>query len=219
MSIRWDHQAIYEIIPAGSSVLDLGCGDGELLSKLIRYKGVQGQGIEKDIDHVMECVARGVPVYHADLDQGLAGFPDGFFDYVVLEKTLQAVHKPLLVLEEMLRVGRAGIVSFPNFGHWGIIASFVRTGRMPITPVLPYQWHDTPNIHLFTVSDFLDWAKAKGVMVERGLSWVDGKVQPFGEGHALLAEEVLFVVSRIPHEDTCDLTSHPASFSNDLIRA
>ena len=194
--IRWDHQAIYQIIPLGSSVLDLGCGDGELLSKLISEKGVQGQGVEKDVERVIECVSKGVPVYHADLDEGLAGFPDGFFDYVVLEKTLQVVHKPLLVLEEMLRVGKAGIVSFPNFGHWGIIASFVRTARMPITPVLPYQWYDTPNIHLFTVNDFLDWVNVKGLRVERGLSWVDGRVRPFEEGDALRAEEVLFVVSR-----------------------
>ncbi|HHY45943.1 MAG TPA: methionine biosynthesis protein MetW [Firmicutes bacterium] len=197
MNVRWDHQAIYEIIPAGSSVLDLGCGDGELLSRLIRDKGVHGQGVEKDVERVIECVARGVPVYHADLDEGLAGFPDRFFDYVVLEKTLQVVHKPLLVLEEMLRVGRAGIVSFPNFGHRDIIASFVRTGRMPITPVLPYQWYDTPNIHLFTVNDFLDWARTKCVTVERGLSWVDGRVRSFEEGDVLWAEEVLFVVSHL----------------------
>lgn len=192
---RWDHQAIYEIIPAGASVLDLGCGNGELLSRLIKDKGVKGQGIEKDIERVIECVARGVPVYHADLDRGLAGFPDGFFDYVVLEKTLQAVHKPLFVLEEMLRVGKAGIVSFPNFGHWDIVDSFIRTGRMPVTPVLPYQWHDTPNIHLFTVNDFLDWTKAAGVTIKRGLSWADGAVRPFEEGDALRAQEVLFVVS------------------------
>lgn len=195
--IRWDHQAIYEIIPAGSSVLDLGCGDGELLSRLIKDKGVQGQGVEKDVERVVECIVKGVPVYHADLDEGLAGFPDGFFDYVLLEKTLQVVHKPLFVLEEMLRVGRAGIVSFPNFGHYGIIASFVRTSRMPITPVLPYRWYDTPNIHLFTVNDFLDWARARGVAVEHGLSLAGGRVQLFKEEDALQAEEVLFVVSRL----------------------
>lgn len=195
--VRWDHQAIYEIIPVGASVLDLGCGSGELLSRLIKDKLVKGQGVEKDVERVMECVSRGVPVYHADLDKGLAGFPDSFFDYVVLEKTLQVVYKPLLVLEEMLRVGRAGIVSFPNFGHRDIIESFVRTGRMPITRALPYQWYDTPNIHLFTVNDFLDWARTKGVTVERGLSWADGRVRSFEKGDTLRAEEVLFVVSRL----------------------
>ncbi|NPV51986.1 MAG: methionine biosynthesis protein MetW [Firmicutes bacterium] len=196
-STRWDHQVIYEIIHAGSSVLDLGCGDGELLSRLINDKGVQGQGVEKDVERVMECVVKGVPVYHADLDEGLAGFPDGFFDYVVLEKTLQVVHKPLFVLEEMLRVGRAGIVCFPNFGHRDIVESLVHTGRMPITPVLPYQWYDTPNIHLFTVNDFLDWARTKGVTVERGLSWANGRIRPFEERDALEAEEVLFVISHL----------------------
>ncbi len=196
MRKRWDHQVICEVVSPNSSVLDLGCGDGELLSRLISGKDVQGQGIEKDFERVIECVAKGVPVFHADLDEGIAGFPDGFFDYVILEKTLQAVHRPLLVLEEMLRVGRAGIVSFPNFGHWGIMASFVRTGRMPITPVLPYRWHDTPNIHLFTVNDFLDWTAARGVVVERGFAWADGRISAFRPEDGLRAEEVLFVVSR-----------------------
>lgn len=197
---RWDHEAIFNLIPEGSSVLDLGCGDGELLARLMAEKKVEGLGIEKDFHRVAGAIARGVPVLHLDLDEGLTGLPDGFFDFVVLEKTLQEVNKPLFVLEEMLRAGRAGVISFPNFGHWHVVASLILTGRMPVTPALPYQWHETPNIHLFTVRDFLDWARSSQVRIERGLSWVEGRVLPFCEEDAVIAEEVLFVVSRPSHE-------------------
>jgi len=195
-SYRFDHEVIYNYIPEGSSVLDLGCGDGELLAKLIEDKKVRGLGIEKDFDQVAETIARGVPVLHSDLDEGLAGLPDHFFDYVVLEKTLQAVKRPLFVLEEMLRVGTAGIISFPNFGHRQVVTSLLSTGKMPVTPNLPYQWYDTPNIHLFTAKDFLDWAGANKVRIEKGFSWNGYKIVPFKEEESVLAEEVLFVVSR-----------------------
>jgi methionine biosynthesis protein MetW len=192
---RRDHRAIYDLIPEGASVLDLGCGDGDLLARLVAGKGVSGLGVERDVERVVECVRRGVCVYHADLDEGLAGFPDSFYDFVILEKTLQAVEKPLFVLEEMLRVGRAGIVSFPNFGHRSIGEVFVRTGRMPVTATLPYQWYDTPNIHLFTVNDFFDWAESRGVTLETVLAFEAGQVRPFDEGDGRQAEEVLCVVS------------------------
>ncbi|NLI14091.1 methionine biosynthesis protein MetW [Pelotomaculum propionicicum] len=193
---RFDHKVIYDLIPTGNSVLDLGCGNGELLSKLIRQKGVKGLGIEKEFDLVAETIARGVPVIHSDLDEGLAGLPDRFFDYVILEKTLQAVKRPLFVLGEMMRVGTAGIVSFPNFGHRQVVLSLLSTGKMPVTPNLPYQWHDTPNIHLFTAKDFLDWAGANNVRIEKGFSWTGSEIVPFKEEESALAEEILFVVSR-----------------------
>lgn len=195
-SCRFDHKVILNLVPAGSSVLDLGCGNGELLSKLIRQKGVQGLGIEKDIDQVAQTIARGVPVIHSDLDDGLSGLPDHFFDYVILEKTLQAVQRPLFVLEEMIRVGFAGIVSFPNFGHRQVAFSLLSTGKMPVTQNLPYQWYDTPNIHLFTAKDFLDWAEANNVRIEKGFSWNGREIVPFNEEESAFAEEVLFVVSR-----------------------
>lgn len=193
---RFDHQFIFELVPEGSSVLDLGCGDGQLLAKLIECKNIQGLGIEKDFAQVAQTTSRGVPVLNLDLDEGLAGLPDKFFDFVILEKTLQAVHRPLVVLEEMLRVGQAGVVSFPNFSHWQVLSSLMLTGKMPVTPVLPYQWYDTPNIHLFTAKDFLDWAAANSVKVQQGYSRVEGSVIPFEEKDASLAEEVLFVVAR-----------------------
>jgi len=196
-SSRFDHDIIYDIISEGSAVLDLGCGDGELLMKLIKNKNVRGLGIEKDIDQVTKSIIKGVPVLHMDLDEGLTGLPDRFFDFVILEKTLQAVKKPLFVLDEMLRVGGAGIVSFPNFGYRQVVDSLVSTGRMPVTSTLPYQWYDTPNIHLFTVDDFLDWAHKNQVTVEQGLFRVEEAIIPFTEAVASEASEVLFVVKRL----------------------
>lgn len=187
---------IYDLIPEGSSVLDLGCGDGELLSKLMKNKKVFGLGVEKDIDQVAKAIEKGIPILQLDLDEGLAGLPDKFFDYVVLEKTLQAVFKPLLVLEEMLRVGGSGIVSFPNFSNWQVVSTLLFNGRMPITSGLPYQWHDTPNIHLLTANDFLDWARSHNVLVEKGYSRVNDVVVPFNEEDVFMAEDVLFVVSQ-----------------------
>ena len=193
---RFDHKVIYDLVPDGNSVLDLGCGNGELLYKLIKHKKVIGLGIEKEFDQVAETIARGVPVLHSDLDEGLAGLPDRFYDYVILEKTLQAVKRPLFVLEEMMRVGSAGIVSFPNFGHKQVVMSLLSTGKMPVTPNLPYQWYDTPNIHLFTAKDFLDWAGASEVRIEKGFSWTGSEIVPFNEEESAFAEEILFVVSR-----------------------
>lgn len=195
-SYRFDHEVIYGYIPEDSLVLDLGCGDGELLARLIDNKKVRGLGIEKSFDQVARTIARGVPVIHTDLDEGLAGLPDRYFDYVILEKTLQAVQRPLFVLEEMLRVGAAGIISFPNFGHKKVVASLLTTGKMPVTPNLPYQWYDTPNIHLFTAKDFLDWAAANKVRIEKGFSWTGDRIAPFQEEDSSLAEEIVFVVSR-----------------------
>lgn len=193
---RWDHQEIFSLIPEDASVLDLGCGDGELLASLIKDKHVHGLGIEKNLDRVAETVARGVPVLHLDLDQGLAEFPDQFFDYVLLEKTLQTVTKPLVVMDEMLRVGRHGVISFPNFGHPEVTSSLVVGVRMPVTPNLPYQWYDTPNIHLFTVNDFMDLCEQKGIEIICSRVWKQGKVTDLAREDFYLAEEVMFVVSR-----------------------
>lgn len=194
---RWDHCLIYEMIPPRSSVLDLGCGDGELLSRLIGEKRVTGLGIEKDVNCLIRSVARGVPVLHADLDEGLTGFPDAFFDFVILEQTLHVLHKPLRVLEEMLRVGRAGIVSFPNFGHWKVATGLALTGRLPVAAAHPHRW-DEINVHPFTVYDFLDWTENRGVRVKCAFGLVNGSVRAFRRRHARWAEEVLFVVSGYP---------------------
>jgi len=197
---RWQDELIEREIPPGASVLDLGCGDGQLLERLAAGRKARGQGVEFDTDAVVRCMARGVPVLHADLDQGLQGFPDGSFDYVILEETLQTLHRPMAVLREMLRVGRRGIVSFPNFGHRRVRTDLVERGRMPVTGALPYRWHDTPNIHLFTLDDFLDWTRDHGVGIVRGYTQSEGAVRDLAEGDNLLAEEVLLVTEALPEE-------------------
>ncbi|MSO45117.1 MAG: methionine biosynthesis protein MetW [Thermoleophilia bacterium] len=154
MALRPDLDVVAAMVARGSRVLDLGCGDGALLAHLIRDKGCDGTGVEISDDGFHACVARGVPVMVADIDHGLSGVDDGAFDVVILSQTLQATHRPALVLHEMMRVGRVGIVSFPNFGYWRLRWSLAARGRMPTSRSLPYQWYDTPNIHLCTIRDF-----------------------------------------------------------------
>lgn len=195
---RWQDHVIEDRIAAGASVLDLGCGDGHLLARLIDAKRVRGQGIELDAQAVLRCVAHGVPVLQSNLDEGLRGFSDLSFDYVVLEETLQTLHRPIDVLQDMLRVGRRGIVSFPNFGFWQVRLDLALRGRMPVTEYLPYRWYDTPNIHLFCLQDFLDWTSAAGVQIVEGHVLTDQQqVRPMQDGDNLYAQEVLFIVQGV----------------------
>ena len=163
--LRRDLATIAAWVPDGARVLDLGCGDGALLSALVP-RGVRGYGLEIDPDNVAACVARGVNVIQADLDDGLKDFDPGSFDVVLLTHTLQALARPDEALTEMLRVGRRAIVTFPNFGHWRVRAALL-AGRMPRTPSLPSTWYDTDNIHLCTVADFEALCRARGWRVAR----------------------------------------------------
>jgi len=151
--LRQDLVQIASWIENDSRILDLGCGDGALLKHLRESHNCAGYGIEIADAHVLECVRRQVNVIQADLESGLRMFADGMFDTVVLSQTLQAMHHVESILREMVRVGRRGIVSFPNFGHWRHAVSLI-AGHMPVTPEIPYQWYDTPNIHLCTPKDF-----------------------------------------------------------------
>ena len=144
---RIDHDIILDIVPRGAKVLDLGCGDGSLLEKLVRTKDVRGSGIEISDEGIRECIARGLAVLQEDIDHGLKDYPDRSFDYIILNQTLQAVKKPHVVLSEMLRVGEKAVVGFPNFAHWKMRTYLLMRGRMPKTEYLPYEWYDTPNIH------------------------------------------------------------------------
>lgn len=153
MSLRPDLQTIANWIKPNSRVLDLGCGDGELLAYLAREKSVDGYGVEIDVDKVVACVEKNVNVLQYDLESGLAVFESNSFDYVVLSLTIQAMHNVEGILSEMLRVGRTGIVTFPNFGYWENRWQLLH-GRMPVSDTLPYQWYNTPNIHLCTLRDF-----------------------------------------------------------------
>jgi methionine biosynthesis protein MetW len=191
---RWDHEVIERIIPESSRVLDLGCGGGELLASLQRDRHVRGQGIEIEAAKVFECVSRGVSAFQSDLDKGLEGWTENLFDYVILEETLQTVHQPVKVLSEMLRVGRRGIVSFPNFAHWHIRLELGLGGKMPVNPSLPYRWYDTPNIHLCTIEDFTNWANGAGVKIIECHVLAEGEVRSSREDDNLFAEEALFVL-------------------------
>ncbi len=193
---RWDHQVICDIVEKGSSVLDLGCGGGDLLSRLISRNGVRGQGIDLHQDSVAQCIAKGVPVIQADIDRGLAAYSEGSFDYVILETTLQTVRKPLKVLEEMQRVGRLGIVSFPNFGYLPVRTQLLVRGLMPVTPRLPYTWAETPNIHLLTIRDFEAWCGEHRVSIERRIAYANGKIHSLTPIDNVLAEEAMYVIRR-----------------------
>jgi methionine biosynthesis protein MetW len=151
--LRVDLQQIADWVRPESRVLDLGCGDGALLAHLRKHKRCRGYGVEISDDHVAECVRSGINVIQANLDAGLRMFADAMFDTVVLSQTLQAMHNAEGILREMARVARQGVVSFPNFGHWKHAVSLL-AGRMPVTRHIPYQWYDTPNIHLCTLKDF-----------------------------------------------------------------
>ena len=155
MSQRYDFELISSWIPGRARVLDLGCGDGSLLAGLAATRAVTGYGIEIDVKHVLEAVRNGVNVIQDDLESGLSQFAANSFDFVILSQTLQAVHNVEGVMREMLRVGREGIVTFPNFGYWRHRLDVV-LGHMPVSRTLPHRWYDTPNIHLCTVKDFED---------------------------------------------------------------
>lgn len=153
-ALRADLALISGWVADGARLLDLGCGDGELLAELARSRRVTGYGLEIDPDEVVTCVSRGVNVIQQDIETGLEQFDDQSFDLVLMTQALQAVHRPDAVLREMARVGREAIVTFPNFGHWRVRARLALGGRMPLSDALPHAWYDTPNIHLCTVRDF-----------------------------------------------------------------
>jgi methionine biosynthesis protein MetW len=166
---RIDYQLIEDLVPDGATVLDLACGDGELLAELVREKGVHGSGVEISQAAVESCVAKGLSVFHGDLDEGLADFQDGSHDVVILSLSLQQLRRPRMIVREMVRVGRLAIVSFPNFAHWGVRAQLFFLGRMPVSKEIPYQWWDTPNIHLCTIRDFRKLCREEGLCIENQL--------------------------------------------------
>lgn len=166
---RSDYAIISQLIEPGSRVLDLGCGDGELLAWLAENKGVDARGVELDGARVRQAIARGVSVYQGDIEQALSDYPDQVFDYAILSQTLQQTMAPLRVLNGMLRVARRAIVAFPNFGQWRVRWSHLVSGRSPRTALFPYDWYESPNIHFLTIDDFQRLAEHEHWNVERSI--------------------------------------------------
>ncbi len=195
---RIDYNVILDLIPPGKKVLDLGCGDGSLLAQLVQIKGVTGRGIEISEEGVHACIAKGLTVLQGDIDEGLRDYPDGSFDYVILNQTIQAVKKPDVVLSEMLRVGAKGVVGIPNFAFWRMRLYLLFNGRMPKTEFLPYEWYNTPNIHFCSVLDFDEYCRKSSITVEKRiyLSTDRGGRVLKGVRPNLFAESAVFLLSK-----------------------
>ncbi len=189
------YDEIVRIVEPGSTVLDLGCGDGELLGRLVGEKQVRGRGVEIEEEMILRCISKGISVFQGNLDEGLKDYGTKSYDYVILSETLQVVRHPVLLIEEMLRVGRRAIVSFPNFGYFFVRLQLLARGRMPVSKSLPYQWYDTPNIHLCTRNDFVVLCRRlnAGIIREIALRH-DRRLRLLPRN--LAATEVLFVVER-----------------------
>lgn len=197
--IRVDLRLIATMIEPSSRVLDVGCGDGQLLDYLVRNRGVVGRGIELSQAGVNASVAHGLSVVQGDADTDLGNYPTQAFDYVVLSQTLQATRNPKRVISELVRIGRKAIVSFPNFGYWRVRWQLLLRGRMPQTDALGHKWHETPNIHLCTILDFAELCSAMGVKIERSISLnPKGRAAVLQRGRManLFGEQAVFMLSR-----------------------
>ena len=172
---RYDYEVITQWIEPGEKVLDLGCGDGDLLSHLIKERQVQGYGVENDPVKLQASVRNGINVIQMDLEKGLVGLEDGFFDHVIMSLSLQAIHNTQGILREMLRVANEAVISFPNFGYWRHRQSILN-GRMPVSDSLPHQWYNTPNVRFFTIANFDALCEMNGIAVRERLGFDEGKL-------------------------------------------
>lgn len=173
--LHLNYSIITDMISSQDSVLDVGCGDGTLM-KMLREKNVHVTGIDIDQNNIVKCLEKGLSVIQGDIDEGLQGYSDKSYDYVVLNQTLQSTEKPDYVIQEMLRVGKKVVISFPNFAYWKVRFYLMFHGKMPKSNILPFEWYNTPNIHLLTIKDFYDFAKRHNFRIEKKLCMTKGKL-------------------------------------------
>jgi homoserine O-acetyltransferase len=193
---RVDYEQIESLIAPNSTVLDVGCGDGQLLANLIRDKGIQGEGIELSQEFVLDCVCRGLPTIQQDIEEGLDYYADKSFDYVILSQTVQTLRDPEKVFTELLRVGKKVIVSFPNFAHWRCRVQLLLKGMAPVTQSLPFSWHDSPNIHVVSLKDFDAFVAKLGAKVEKRVPLAKTRKKAVRIAPNLFAEQAIYVTSR-----------------------
>ncbi|NIA17040.1 MAG: methionine biosynthesis protein MetW, partial [Planctomycetes bacterium] len=194
--IRVDYEAMESLIEPNSTVLDIGCGDGQLMSNLMADRNIRAQGIESDQDFVLDCVRRRVPVIQHDIEEGLKNYADKSYDYVLLSQTVQTIKNSEDVFTELLRVGRKVIVSFPNFANWRCRAQLFFRGKAPVTKQLPFGWYDTPNIHCLSLKDFDSFCKSLGVTIEKKIPLVKTRLNPVRIMPNLFAEQVIYITSK-----------------------
>ncbi len=194
--LRVDYALIESLIEPEARVLDVGCGDGELLARLRTDKQVKAKGIELEENLILSCVCKGIAILHHDIEQGLEQYPDGSFDYVILSQTVQTVRNPRHVINEMLRVGKKVIVSFPNFAHWHCRFQLFFRGRAPITKKLPFGWYNSPNIHFLSLKDFDRFCAKSNITIEKRIPLSKQKASPIRWWPNMLAEQVIYVTSR-----------------------
>ena len=166
-AIRADHRIIVDIVEPGAKVLDLGCGSGELMFHLVKVKNASVQGIELDEPEIYKCVAKGLSVFHGDIDSGLSDYQDKSFDYVILNQSIQQVRHVESVLPDALRVGKKVIVGFPNFAYFPARLHLFFRGKAPVTPSLPFTWYSTPNLHFLSISDFIEYGRKNMINIEQ----------------------------------------------------
>lgn len=196
---RLGYSIITDMIEQGAKVVDLGCGHGNLLAKLVEEKGVSGLGIEINQEKVISSIEKGLSIIQGDIDEGLKEFQDKEYDWVVLNQTLQSTEKPDYVIDEMLRVGKKVVVSFPNFAYWKVRFNLFFMGHMPKSKILPFEWFDTPNIHLLTINDFFRFCKNRNIKILQSIYITNANVKKniFIKKHSnFFAEEAIFVISR-----------------------